>query len=1254
MTPFSASSLVEIARARARLQETEVAYRFLVDGDEDEISLTYGELDRRARAIAAWLQDRVSEGERALLLYPPGLDFIVGFLGCLYAGVIGVPAYPPRLHRPDPRIQEILADAGAVVALTTEPILSGIERARANNKDLSTLLWCATDSVDSAHPGDWRETPVGSSTVAYLQYTSGSTRAPKGVIVTHANLLANLEEHWAWVGPPGERRFRHSEETVFVSWLPHFHDMGLVYGILQPLVMGLPAVLMPPAAFVQRPVRWLQALSRYRGTHSAGPNFAYEWCVEKVTPEQKRDLDLHHWAAAVNGAEPVRSKSIERFCDAFEPCGFDQRAFTPAYGLAEATLKVTAEPRGNGPYLRSVRVADLERGVLTPASAGEDGTRTLVGCGRAEMSTEVVIVDPETSSPCPPSRIGEIWVASTSVARGYWNRPEESELTFGARLPGRKTRFLRTGDLGCLWPSDGELFVTGRVKDLIIIRGRNHYPEDIELTVETSHPALLSGAGVAFSIEIEDEECLVLAQEIHRHRAGESAEVFESIRRSVVDAHELAPQAIVLVRQGGIPKTSSGKIQRRPCAKAFVEGSLPVVAEWKEKGLRRSTSSREGFQSESDLGEALSGDSFYQIDWERKDLEIEPSVSGGETAGYWIIFADASGFVKELEAALAKRGASSVLVSPGYRYERLSENHFRVRPDFLEDFEGLVSDLEGLSPSRLVGAVHLWSLDAAPPEETTLDSLAQAQSLGCSSLVHWIQSVVDRHEQHSPRLWIVTRMIQPVGGRLSGAPAAAHASVWGLGRTIAQEHPALWGGLIALDDLDPREGASLVSRELTASDGEDQVVLGNEGRHVARLARFQGAVGSDDAPPVPVREDASYLITGGLGDLGLLVARFLVDQGARSLILLGRSKLLPRSEWDRIDEASRMHQQIAAIRSLESLGARIHVASVDVSDEEQVKSFLNRWNEEGEGPIRGVVHAAGWVGLRTLQELDLEMLSATMRPKVAGGWILHRCLESEPLDFFVLFSSVASVLGFLGHGHYAAANAFLDGLAHYRHSRGLPALSINWGPWSDIGMAARTDQAKRLEPYGIRSLPPERGLALFRQLLANANESDYAQVIAVDVDWPRLSRSFQTVARSPLLSRLVSRSPAENEPPLPAGERRLRRERIFDAEPATRRELLETELRQRVSGVLGISPSKLDVDRPLMDMGMDSLMGVELKNQLEIELQVTLSMMDLMQGASVTRLASVLAEELERNAAPDAEAAAPVPQGRPRPANEDT
>ncbi len=688
------------------------------------------------------------------------------------------------------------------------------------------------------------------------------------------------------------------------------------------------------------------------------------------------------------------------------------------------------------------------------------------------------------------------------------------------------------------------------------------------------------------------------------HREQEIAEIVQknlrsfnnygkALRRGFLDYYLFIVQADSYLRKGELVRINEEKL------------GAPVPY---SEGLRRST----GLSEEPGVGV----DCFYRVEWEPKELKAEEVIapSGGGNSS-WMIFADQGGFGKELDAALSEQGARSFLVSAGRAYERIDAMHFRIRPGRREDIDRVLYEA-----GDLAGAVHLWSLDAAPPGETTLDSLQKAQTLGCGSVVPLIQSIASRGSRVPPRVWLVSGAVQA-----TASPSPAQAPLWGLGRAVAQEHPALWGGLVALEDLKPKESALRLTRELLGSDGEDQVALRSDGRYVARLVRAPESTASGDV--VSVRENASYLITGGLGDLGLAVARYLVERGARSLILLGRTKLLPRSEWSRIDEASRMHQQVTAIRELEDLGAKVEVASVDVSEESQMRAFLDRWRETGGAPIRGVVHAAGWAGIRSILDLDLDTLGATLRPKVAGGWILHRSFENRDLDFFVLFSSAASVLGVLGQGlgHYAAANAFLDGLAHYRHFLGLPALSINWGPWSGIGMAARTDQATRLEPHGIRSFTPERGLELFGRLLA----CDTTQVLAADVDWPRLSRSLPSAARSPLLSKLVTPGESKARTSAPSIGRSLSPEEILRAEPAERRPLLESELRERVSAVLGLSPSRLDVHLALVNLGMDSLMGVELKNQIESELGVNVSLIELMQGASVVRLASMLVDKLE-------------------------
>jgi acyl-CoA synthetase (AMP-forming)/AMP-acid ligase II len=559
------ATLVELVRLRAAEQPLRRAFTFLVDGEAEESTLTYGELDRRARAIAAALQARGAAGERAVLLYPPGVEFITAFLGCLYAGVVAVPAYPPdptRLARTLPRLEAIVADAGARWVLTTSPLLEMAELILEQAESLRSRTWLATDAREQEGEAGWRDPGVGSDSVAFLQYTSGSTGTPKGVILSHGNLLANSRLIHGG--------FRHSSRSVGVIWLPQYHDMGLIGGILQPIYGGFPVVLMSPLHFLQRPLRWLEAISRHRATSSGGPNFAYELCIRKSTPEERARLDLSCWDIAFSGAEPVRAQTLERFVEAFAPTGFRASAFYPCYGLAEATLFVTGARELTPLQVRSYDKAALERGEVRPAGGPGERTAALVGCGPAHE--RLLIVDPETRRVCPPRRVGEIWLSGPSVARGYWERPEETASTFGARAEGVEGAFLRTGDLGFL--DEGELFVASRLKDLIILRGRNHYPQDLERAVEESHSALRPGCGAAFSFEVDGEERLVVVHELDTRQSVEPAEVCKAVRRAVLEQHEVAVDAVVLLQPGSIPKTSSGKIQRRQCRAGFLAGEL--------------------------------------------------------------------------------------------------------------------------------------------------------------------------------------------------------------------------------------------------------------------------------------------------------------------------------------------------------------------------------------------------------------------------------------------------------------------------------------------------------------------------------------------------------------------------------------------------------------------------------------------------------------------------------------------------------
>ncbi len=566
------STLVELLHWRALYQPESLAFTFLTDGDAEEIHITYSEMDLKARAIGAWLQHMGAAGERVLLLYPPGVEYIAAFFGCLYAGVAAVPVYPPnpsQLNRSLPRFKAIANDVRPAVALTTSSMLPMISRLLLQAAELEDLRWLATDKVADGIEDRWKQPAVTGDSLVLLQYTSGSTSAPKGVMLTHNNLLHNS----ALI----RRYFKHTSESRGVIWLPPYHDMGLIGGVLQPLYAGFSCTLMSPVSFLQRPFNWLQAISRYRATTSGGPDFAYDLCVRRISPEQRATLNLSCWEVAFNGAEPIRAATLERFTAAFECCGFRREAFYPCYGLAEATLIVSGGEKEASPVFRTFQSEALTQKRVVEVSAEQEGAQTLVGCGQALQDQRIVIADPQTLTPCQPGRVGEIWVHGPSVAQGYWNRPEETEQAFQASLaPTGEGPFLRTGDLGFL--KGGELFVVARLKDLIIIAGRNLYPQDIEQTVEQSHPALRPGCGATFSINASGEERLVVVQELERHHRDIDLDaVVRAIRRAVAEYHDVQVHNVALLKTGRIPKTSSGKIQRHACRAAFLAGNLELV-----------------------------------------------------------------------------------------------------------------------------------------------------------------------------------------------------------------------------------------------------------------------------------------------------------------------------------------------------------------------------------------------------------------------------------------------------------------------------------------------------------------------------------------------------------------------------------------------------------------------------------------------------------------------------------------------------
>ncbi|HEX8818296.1 MAG TPA: AMP-binding protein, partial [Archangium sp.] len=722
-------TLLHCLRQRASERPDTVAYTFVGDDESDETRISYQELDRRARAIAAALQRMNAQGERAVLLYPPGLDYVAAFLGCLYAKTIAVPAYPPdigRLHRSLPRLQAILQDAGATLLLTNEMILSLVGALEEQAPMLRERRWLATDTLETGLEDAWREPEVTSDTLAFLQYTSGSTGTPKGVMLTHSNLVHNSH----LIG----HAFELGERSVAVNWLPPYHDMGLIGGILQPLYNGFHGVLLSPITFLQRPLRWLQAISRHGGTCAGGPNFAFDLCVRKISPEQREGLKLSTWDVAFSGAEPIRAQTLERFAEAFAPQGFRPEFFYPCYGLAEGTLiaagGIKAEP------VRAVRFeADaLQRGRGEVRAEGTEGTVTLVSSGMNLPWQTLTVVDPKTNTALPDGQVGELWMTGPSVATGYWERPEENARVFGARLATGEGPFLRTGDLAFL--QDGQLFITGRLKDLLIIRGRNHYPQDLEKTLEESHPAIRPGCSAAFSVDVEGEERLVVAAEVNSRQAVDVQTLSANIRQAISEHHELSVHAVLLLQAGALPKTSSGKVQRHACRNGFLDGSLELVGEWRAPVTRREPSA----ETPSEVG---------SLEWLRSrvaslvNVRPEQLAPGESLTRHGLDSLQVLELHAEIERALGVVLPLSFLMQ-GPSLEELTE---RLRSETPRTPAPDVSAAEGEQPLSH-GQRALWFLHELAPSSTAYHvsrAVRIRSELDTEALRRALQTLVDRH-----------------------------------------------------------------------------------------------------------------------------------------------------------------------------------------------------------------------------------------------------------------------------------------------------------------------------------------------------------------------------------------------------------------------------------------------------------------------------------------------------------------------------
>src|SRR5215471_12733314 len=573
------STLVDLLAFRASQPgqaPDEAVFTFLETGDGASETVTYASLDRRARSIAAHLRDSVRPGDRILLAYPPGLEFIAAFWGCVYAGAVAVPAVPATSARTLPRLHAIVMDAQPSMALVSASVAGRMVRAsRETDGPLGVISWLVTDDLPDAS-AHWQRPDLSPGHLAFLQYTSGSTGLPKGVMVSHGNVLANLVVL--------EHACRLKGGDTFVSWLPHYHDMGLIWGILSPLYTGCHCVQFPSSVFLARPYRWLKLISDYRARMTSAPNFAYELCIAKMSDGLKASLDLSSLEVAANGAEPIRADTLRRFSAAFAECGFRPQSFCPAYGLAEATLLVSVKTTYDDgkPATLKLSKAALADNRMELAQDGEDALE-VVSTGSVGAKHHALIVDPVTLGPRSEGEVGEVWLCGPSIARGYWNHREESIRTFAARSAGDDRPYLRTGDLGFLHEND--LYIVGRLKEMMIFQGRNIYPQDVEAAVEKIDSAFRAHGGAVFSLDEGGSTQLVVLQELEFRAEPDWEGLANRIRAAIAEEFEIYDvAAIVLVKAGGIPRTTSGKIQRLRCKALFDERAIDAVWEWRKEG----------------------------------------------------------------------------------------------------------------------------------------------------------------------------------------------------------------------------------------------------------------------------------------------------------------------------------------------------------------------------------------------------------------------------------------------------------------------------------------------------------------------------------------------------------------------------------------------------------------------------------------------------------------------------------------------
>jgi len=1151
------STLVDLIRHRARESPCDSAYSFQ-NAQGEQVSLSYAALERRAQAIGARLQEMAEPGSRVLLMLPPGLEYIEGLFGSVLAGLVPVPAYPPehsRIRQTVPRLRGVVRDAEPKIGLTVASTIESAGSLMEHAPELRGMEWLAPEHVADAAATRWNDPRCAPDDAALIQYTSGSTGFPRGVVLSHRNLLHNS----AMIA----ERVEHGAESRGVIWLPPYHDLGLIGGILQPLFLGARILLMAPVTFLKNPLVWLRAISEFRGTTSGAPPFAFDLCSRRASPKDVASLDLTCWEVAFCGAEPIRASVLERFVDTFRPAGFRREALYPCYGLAEATLLVAGGTKHCAPVTRLFDAEALKSGRVVTSGSSTSG-QSLVGCGQPAGDQRVIIVDPDHYRRCRPGEVGEIWVSGPSVGKGYWKDASATDATFSARLADTGDGpFLRTGDLGFL---DGDqLFVAGRLKDLIIVGGKNYYPQDIEAVSEASHSALREGSCAAFSVPGASGEELVVAAELHGTPGQTEREaIVSSIQKSVLVHHDVRVNHVVLLERGTIPKTPSGKIRR---------------AAYRDQFLRS--------QTDEKLSQWL-----YAVQWRATDRSgTSRRDSDGLRGTQWLVLADQRGVGDRLVTLLIAAGAHCVRIAHPLGRLVASDNPTAPNPvrDGLRDVIGKA--VAGGSGEFRV--VYLWSLDARSRHVDGETHAADLDDLTVGSPLTLLK-ILCRDVSIDSSIWFVTAGAQPAGA--TARLAIPQAALWGLGTAIAFEHPELRTKRIDLDEDvvcdDPAKAAEQLLDEVFANDREDQVALRGSVRYVPRLvpeSREAGLVTMVDSRDV-FTPQKTYVITGAFGFIGLEAAAWMVRCGARHLVLVGRHA---PSEDAKV-----------AISALITRGAEVTLHQADVSQAHEVANLVT--DLENVRPLGGVLHLAGTFDDSDLLDLEQARLTDVMAARAHGAWNLHDHTKlSHELDFFIMFSSAVAVLGSGGQGAYAASNAVLDSLAHHRHACGLPGLTVDWGLWGEPDLSSADV---------VTTISPTDGFALLARLLRR----DAPQVVVIPFNLQDFLRFYPRAGSMQIFADILRE---ESRVKVDAYERR-----VLESEyvaPRTQTERIVAGIARRALAI-----DRIGARDSFIELGGDSVVAGGILARLGAVFGIEISLEDAFEALTVEKLAALIESRL--------------------------